>query len=171
MEAASENASVGKLLRELREPRPAGLDCIPWLGETAMKERILRLVAKGKIAINLRGLEYLQSTSRAKMRSLPGNACVRSSPTRAVNSTKSHLCSLLRCPTTGGTPQPTAPPAAGEVSRLVRRERAGPSAFPFRPGFRWAALHRPPGLRSSEEASQRLESKCAFRSQIRPLHP
>ncbi|WP_199232438.1 DUF499 domain-containing protein [Azospirillum sp. TSH20] len=60
-EAAAENAAVGKLLRELQEPRPAGQDCIPWLGETAMKERILRLCARGKIAINLRGLEYLQT--------------------------------------------------------------------------------------------------------------
>jgi hypothetical protein len=60
LEAAADN-SVGKLLRELQEPRPAGQDCIPWLGETAMKERILRLCARGKIAINLRGLEYLQT--------------------------------------------------------------------------------------------------------------
>lgn len=61
LEAAGDNAAVGKLLRELQEPRPAGQDCIPWLGETAMKERILRLCARGKIAINLRGLEYLQT--------------------------------------------------------------------------------------------------------------
>ncbi|OLU32852.1 DUF499 domain-containing protein [Pseudomonas sp. PA27(2017)] len=61
LEAASENASLGKLLRELQEPRPAGQDCIPWLGETAMKERILRLCARGKIAINLRNLEHLQT--------------------------------------------------------------------------------------------------------------
>ena len=61
LEAAANNASVGKLLQELREPRPAGQDCIPWLGETSMKERILRLCARGKIAINLRGLDYLQS--------------------------------------------------------------------------------------------------------------
>ncbi|HJW53974.1 MAG TPA: DUF499 domain-containing protein [Burkholderiaceae bacterium] len=61
LEAAIENSPVGKLLRELQEPRPAGQDCIPWLGETAMKERILRLCARGKIAINLRGLEYLQT--------------------------------------------------------------------------------------------------------------
>lgn len=59
--AAADNASVGKLLRELQEPRPAGKDCIPWLGETAMKERILRLCARGRIAINLRSLEYLQT--------------------------------------------------------------------------------------------------------------
>jgi len=61
LEAAADNASVGKLLRELQEPRPSGQDCIPWLGETAMKERIVRLCARGKVAINLRGLEYLQA--------------------------------------------------------------------------------------------------------------
>ncbi|MFB8922792.1 DUF499 domain-containing protein [Xanthomonas arboricola pv. juglandis] len=61
LEAASENAPLGKLLRELQEPRPAGQNCIPWLGETAMKERILRLCARGKIAINLRNLEQLQT--------------------------------------------------------------------------------------------------------------
>lgn len=60
LEVANNNESVGKLLRELQEPRPAGKDCIPWLGETAMKERLLRLCAKGKIAINVRGMEYLQ---------------------------------------------------------------------------------------------------------------
>ena len=61
LEAAGENSAVGKLLRELQEPRPAGQDCIPWLGETAMKERILRLCARGKVAINLRGMEFLQA--------------------------------------------------------------------------------------------------------------
>jgi len=61
LEAAGESSSLGKLLRELQEPRPAGHDCIPWLGETSMKERILRLCARGKVAINLRGLEYLQA--------------------------------------------------------------------------------------------------------------
>ncbi|MDQ0027875.1 hypothetical protein J2X90_005711 [Variovorax paradoxus] len=60
-EFASNNDSVGKLLRELQEPRPAGQACIPWLGETAMKERLLRLCAKGRIAINLRSMEYLQT--------------------------------------------------------------------------------------------------------------
>ena len=59
--AAKADTSVGKLLHELQEPRPAGQYCIPWLGETAMKERILRLCAQGKVAINLRGLEYLQT--------------------------------------------------------------------------------------------------------------
>ncbi|MGN7832526.1 DUF499 domain-containing protein [Pseudoxanthomonas sp. 22568] len=61
LEFAANSESVGKLLNELKEPRPAGQECIPWLGETVMKERILRLCAKGWIAINLRGMEYLQT--------------------------------------------------------------------------------------------------------------
>ena len=58
--AADKNQSVGKLLRELQEPRPAKAPCIPWLGETEMKERIIRLCVRGRIAINLRDMEYLQ---------------------------------------------------------------------------------------------------------------
>ena len=58
--AAPNNESVGKLLKELKEPRPGGKDCISWLGETLVKERIIRLCAKGLIAINLRGMENLQ---------------------------------------------------------------------------------------------------------------
>lgn len=57
---AVEHKSIGQMLRELQEPRPANELCIPWLGETSMKERILRLCARGKIAINLRGKELLQ---------------------------------------------------------------------------------------------------------------
>ena len=59
--AAENNDSVGKLLRELQEPRPGEQECIPWLGETQAKEKILRVCARGKIAINLRGMEYLQA--------------------------------------------------------------------------------------------------------------
>jgi len=58
--AAPNNEAVGKLLKELKEPRPGGKDCIPWLGETLVKERIIRLCSRGLIAINLRGMEYLQ---------------------------------------------------------------------------------------------------------------
>ncbi len=60
-EVAQNGDSVGKLLRDLQEPRPAGQECIPWLGEPIMKERILRLCARGKIAINVRGTEYVQA--------------------------------------------------------------------------------------------------------------
>jgi hypothetical protein len=58
--AAQQNESVGKLMRELQEPRPGGEACIPWLGETLMKEKLVKVCARGEIAINLRGMEYLQ---------------------------------------------------------------------------------------------------------------
>ena len=58
--AANRSEAVGKLLRELQEPRPAGEPCIPWVGETELKERLIRLCARGAIAINLRGMEHLQ---------------------------------------------------------------------------------------------------------------
>ena len=58
--AARQNESMGKILREMQEPRPGGEDCIPWLGETLMKEKLVRICARGEIAINLRGMEYLQ---------------------------------------------------------------------------------------------------------------
>ena len=60
LEAAKGSESVGKLMKELQEPRPNGEDCIPWLGETLMKERLLRICARGDIALNLRSMEYLQ---------------------------------------------------------------------------------------------------------------
>ena len=60
--AAAENTdSVAKLLGELQEPRPNGDDCIAWVGETLAKEKIERLCARGKIAIDLRGSQYLQA--------------------------------------------------------------------------------------------------------------
>jgi hypothetical protein len=58
---AENSESVGKLLRDLREPRPGGKHCIPWLGEVEIKERVVRLCAESKIAINLRGLDLLQA--------------------------------------------------------------------------------------------------------------
>ena len=61
LNAAANSDSVGKLLRELQEPRPGGKDCIPWLGEIQVKERLLRVCARGGIAIDLRGMEYLQA--------------------------------------------------------------------------------------------------------------
>lgn len=111
LEYASNNESVGKLLRELQEPRPAGQTCIPWLGETAMKERLLRLCAKGKVSINLRGMEYLQAN--------PGegedSAWSRLRPKLSL--TGRHLDDVFvmlpsAVPTTGGS-QPPKPSPSG----------------------------------------------------------
>lgn len=112
LEAAADNSAVGKLLRELQEPRPAGQDCIPWLGETAMKERILRLCARGKIAINLRGLEYLQAQ--------PGEdedaAWKRLRPKLSYTGRQLDEVFLMApsaVPTTGGGTPPVPPPPGG----------------------------------------------------------
>ena len=60
LEVSPNNESVGKFLKELREPLPGGKYCIPWLGETILKEKLIGICAKGKISINLRGMETLQ---------------------------------------------------------------------------------------------------------------
>lgn len=111
LQAAADNTSVGKILRELQEPRPAGQDCVPWLGETAMKERILRQCAKGKIAINLRGMEYLQTQ--------PGEdedaAWKRLRPKLSYTGRQLDEVFLMEpsaVPTTGGS-TPVAPPTTG----------------------------------------------------------
>jgi len=58
---ADNSDSIGKLLKDLREPRSGGKECIPWLGETEIKERVIKLCSLGRIAINLRGMELLQA--------------------------------------------------------------------------------------------------------------
>ena len=56
VELLAENSdSVGKLLKDLREPRPGSKPCIPWLGEVEVKERVIRMCANSQIAINVRG--------------------------------------------------------------------------------------------------------------------
>jgi hypothetical protein len=61
LKLAENTESVGKLLKDLREPRPGGKPCIPWLGEVEIKERVIRMCAAGHIVINLRGLALLQA--------------------------------------------------------------------------------------------------------------
>ncbi len=58
---AANSEPLAKLIGELQEPSIEGNHCIPWLGEVAVKEKVLRLCAAGKLAINLRGLELLQA--------------------------------------------------------------------------------------------------------------
>ena len=99
-------------MRELQEPRPAGQDCIPWLGETAMKERILRLCARGKIAINLRNLEHLQTHAGEDEES----AWRRLRPKLSYTGRQLDEVFLMEpsaVPATGGTTPPVPQPPAG----------------------------------------------------------
>ncbi len=58
---ATASSSLAKFIGELQEPTIGGKHCIPWLGEFTAKEKVLRLCAAGKLAINVRGLELLQA--------------------------------------------------------------------------------------------------------------
>ncbi len=60
LQLAQAQAPVSRLLSDLREPRPNEERCLPWLGETQVKERLLRLCSRGTVALNLRGAETLQ---------------------------------------------------------------------------------------------------------------
>jgi len=129
-EAAGENAPLGKLLRELQEPRPGGNDCIPWLGETSTKERILRYCARGKIAINLRGLEFLQAQ--------PGededSAWRRLRPKLAVTGRQLDEVFLMApsaVPATGGAAAPAPVPGGnGGASTAPAPQTTSPAASP-----------------------------------------
>lgn len=52
LDAAKNNTKLSQILNELKEPRAGGDGCIPWLGETEAKEKILKLCAEGCISIN-----------------------------------------------------------------------------------------------------------------------
>lgn len=56
LDAAENGRTMKQLLDDLREPaaRPE-TDCIPYLGETPLYERVLRIVAGGKMALNVSG--------------------------------------------------------------------------------------------------------------------
>jgi len=141
--SAASGDSVGKLLRELQEPRPPGQNCIPWLGETAMKERILRLCARGKIAINLRGLEYLQTQ--------PGededSAWKRLRPKLSFTGRQLDEVLLIEpaaVPATGGSRPPLPQlPAGGDAADLFGDDATPPPA-PLAGGDATAGASRPP---------------------------
>ncbi|QQR36145.1 DUF499 domain-containing protein [Devosia oryziradicis] len=138
LDATAENAPVGKLLRELQEPRPVGQDCIPWLGETAMKERVLRLCARGKIAINLRGMEYLQVHAGEDEET----AWKRLRPKLGFTGRQLDEVLLLppaAVPSTGGStpvPQPPIQPGAGSLFGGDQQPvQPGDQPIPPGPGF------------------------------------
>ncbi|RLA52378.1 MAG: DUF499 domain-containing protein [Gammaproteobacteria bacterium] len=126
MDSAPNNEPVGKLLKELKEPRPGGKDCIPWLGETLIKERIIQLCSTGKIAINLRGMEYLQvfdgetaDTAYKRMRGKLGTG---------KHLDETHILLPQNVPATGGVPQPDSGDPSPDPDAWVQPEGAGGEA-------------------------------------------
>ena len=131
--AATANDAVGKLFRELQEPRPNGQECIPWLGETVVKEKLLRLCAAGKVALNVRGTEQLQaqpgeSTEAAWLRMrarLPFSG-------KQLDEVK--LMEPAAMPGTGGAaPSPAPAPAPNPAPGPGPSPQPGPSPAPEKP--------------------------------------
>lgn len=60
---AKANASLADLLKELQEPLTGGQHSIPWLGEADTKDHLEHLVARGQIALNLRGSTWIQANA------------------------------------------------------------------------------------------------------------
>ena len=88
-ERAKESCLVGDLIDELTEPSPLyNKDAIPFLGETPIFEEILKIVARGKIVLNVSGtwVGRLQSIQVMRKRcalfvprhSVPGRRCDKS---------------------------------------------------------------------------------------------
>ncbi|RGD92570.1 DUF499 domain-containing protein [Acinetobacter sp. SWAC57] len=65
LNAATNSRSVADLIEQLKEPASKGAESIPWLGETAIKARIGRACAEGKIAINAKGSLYEKKPSES----------------------------------------------------------------------------------------------------------
>ena len=106
--AADNNESVGKLLRELQEPRPSGESCIPWLGETPMKERIIRICAE-ETSPSTCGAWSTYRCEPAKMKKPPGSAYA-GSLARASTSMRPTCCAHRRCRTRKVYPNPCHSP-------------------------------------------------------------
>lgn len=113
LEAAKNNDPIGKLLREFQEPRPNEQDCVPWLGETSMKEKIVRLCSRGRIAINLRGMEYLQTAPGEDEESAWKRMRVKLGTGKHLDETYVMLPAAV--PVAHGVVAPPAPPGAPPV--------------------------------------------------------
>lgn len=119
MKLAEANESVGRLLRDLKEPRAGGNPCIPWLGEIEIKERVIKMCAAGQIAINVRDLEMLQAKPGETYDDAWHRMKGRLGDGRHLDDTKLHTPDAVVTsggkpvvvPVTGGTQPPVTPPA------------------------------------------------------------
>ena len=101
---AQQNASLADLLKELQEPLSGGKHSISWLGEADIKDNLEHLVARGLIALNLRGSTWIQANAgESETDALPR---IRG---KLSNVTGTHLASTTlhlpaATPSTGGVP-------------------------------------------------------------------
>ncbi len=139
---ATNGASAAKFISELQEPAIGGKHCVPWLGEVTTKEKVLRLCAAGKMAINVRGLELLQAE--------PGeseDACWLRIKGKLGSGKELEQTILLlpgAVPLSGGTlPLPLSPTTTAPPPGVINDKPsspfggiAGPTALPLGPSFK-----------------------------------
>jgi len=61
VQVAQNSGSIAKLIQDLKEPRPKGLKCNPWLGVNDVKERIARLCAKNIVIVTQKSGDPLRA--------------------------------------------------------------------------------------------------------------
>jgi len=121
---AKANASVADLLKELQEPLSGGEHSIPWIGEADIKDNLEHLVARGQIALNLRGSTWIQANAgESEADALPR---IRG---KLSNVTGTHLASTT-------LHLPSATPSTGGVTPAVNEGGAttGGAGTPPAPG-------------------------------------
>ncbi|MCC1497957.1 DUF499 domain-containing protein [Alcanivorax sp. 1008] len=114
-EESETNRSVYDLLERLKEPMGGGNACIPWLGETETKERIIRICAQGKVAINLQGRELLEKKPGETEDDAWNRMKGRLGQGRALEETTLHSPGSM-VSSGGGAPQPTPQPGGGTTN-------------------------------------------------------
>ena len=119
---ASSSSSLAKFICDLQEPSIDGKHCIPWLGEVTTKEKVLRLCAAGKLAIDLRGLELLQAqpgemeeAAWMRIRGKLGSGKELEQTILYLPSAYPQSGGTLPLPLTPAAPQPTPPSVPGPV--------------------------------------------------------
>ena len=110
---AKTNSSVADLLKELQEPLSGSKHSIPWLGEPDIKDNLEHFVARGLIAINLRGSTWVQAgAGESETEALPR---IRG---KLANVTGTHLAQTT-------IHLPSATPSAGGVPPAVNDSGSG----------------------------------------------
>lgn len=127
------SSSLAKFIGELQEPSINGKHCIAWLGEVVVKEKVLRLCAAGKIAINLRGLELLQAEPGESEDAAWARIKGKLGSGRELEQTTLQMPSVT--PQSGGSiPPPQVSIITTPVSPLIMPAVEGIPVNPFSPG-------------------------------------
>jgi len=137
---AQNGRSVAELLSELKEPQLGEKRCIPWIGDTDIREKLIDLAAMGKIAINSQGTLYQASPGEerelARQRMKGKIFAAGSLKETTLHLPDPHAVSGGAAPIppsvgTGGVPPLTTPP--GDVNNPFGNNPPSPPSLPTTP--------------------------------------